>query len=299
VETPATVNVVEDEEIENVKVSAAKALKEIWRKTGCKCMKVNKGPRPSRVHSPLPHEYMASVPDTFDVRNISNLNFATPTHNQHIPQYCGSCWAQSTSSALADRINLARGRVWPEVTLSAQVLVNCVTGGGSQGCDGGDPGAANEYMASNGITDDTCANYQAKNLQCTDENICKTCSPDGGCSLISTPTKYFVDEHGEVAGEDKMMAEIAARGPIVCGMSVTEQFVDYNGGIFHDTTGATDIDHAISIAGWGEENGVKYWIGRNSWGTYWGEQGWFRIIRGINNLAIESNCYWATPKKTW
>lgn len=38
---------------------------------------------------------------------------------------------------------------------------------------------------------------------------------------------------------------------------------------------------------------------RNSWGTHWGESGLFRVIRGINNIGIESDCAWATPKDTW
>mmetsp|Transcript_48133 Transcript_48133/g.125183 ORF Transcript_48133/g.125183 Transcript_48133/m.125183 type:complete len:97 (+) Transcript_48133:1535-1825(+) len=96
-----------------------------------------------------------------------------------------------------------------------------------------------------------------------------------------------------------MMAEIAARGPIACGMAVTKDFENYSGGIFKDTTGVTTQMHEISIAGYGEENGVKYWIGRNSWGTYWGESGWFRIVRGVNNLGIEDACDWAVPKKNW
>ena len=84
-----------------------------------------------------------------------------------------------------------------------------------------------------------------------------------------------------------MMNEIYQRGPIVCGVAVTQKMKDYTGGIFKDKTNATKVDHAISVVGYGEENGVKYWLVRNSWGSYWGEQGFMRIIRGINNLNIE------------
>jgi len=47
------------------------------------------------------------------------------------------------------------------------------------------------------------------------------------------------------------------------------------------------------------KNANKYWIGRNSWGTYWGENGFFKLKRGTNNLMIESECAWAVPKKKW
>ena len=57
----------------------------------------------------------------------------------------------------------------------------------------------------------------------------------------------------------------------------------------------------MEITGWGEtEAGLKFWRIRNSWGVYWGEQGWFRLAKGIDNLGVESQeCSWATPKKTW
>ena len=67
-----------------------------------------------------------------------------------------------------------------------------------------------------------------------------------------------------------------------------------------DTTGAKGLDHDVEIVGWGETSaGEKYWHIRNSWGVYWGEQGWFRLARGIDNLGVESQeCSWATPTLT-
>lgn len=96
-----------------------------------------------------------------------------------------------------------------------------------------------------------------------------------------------------------MKQEIYQRGPIACGIAVTPALMNYTGGIFEDKTGEKDIDHEVSVVGWGVENGVKYWLVRNSWGSYWGEKGFFRIVRGVDNLAIESECAWATPKDTW
>lgn len=95
------------------------------------------------------------------------------------------------------------------------------------------------------------------------------------------------------------MQEIFQRGPIACGIAIPDLLETYTGGIFEDKTGEMHICHDISIVGFGVENGTKYWLVRNSWGTHWGENGFFRVIRGINNINIESDCSWATPTDTW
>ena len=97
-----------------------------------------------------------------------------------------------------------------------------------------------------------------------------------------------------------MMTEIYNRGPISCGVSVTDDLVAYTGGIFTDLTNASQVNHDISVVGYGEEAGQKFWVVRNSWGAYWGENGYFRLARGVNNIQIESGlCSWATPRDSW
>jgi cathepsin X len=80
-------------------------------------------------------------------------------------------------------------------------------------------------------------------------------------------------------------------GPITCAINANP-IGNYKGGIINTnpTTNLNDLDHEISIVGYGTENGVDYWLVRNSWGTAWGEQGFFRVERGHNYLGIELDC---------
>ena len=68
---------------------------------------------------------MEDLPSNFNWGNNKNINYLTMQRNQHIPQYCGSCWAFAATSALSDRIKIAREAVWPDINISPQVLISC------------------------------------------------------------------------------------------------------------------------------------------------------------------------------
>jgi len=267
------------------------------------------------VLSPRPHTVinMLELPDDFDWRNVNGKNYVSIARNQHIPKYCGACWAFASLSSVNDRIKIMRKDGWPEIVLSPQHMLAC---GDAGSCFGGNHFLAYRWLKEAGVTDETCAPYQAKDFttkevdrqgaeirrhHCTPMRQCKDCKHSGGCYAVQSPAKYSIAEYGRSVGEDEMKAEIKERGPIACGVAVTDSFVKhYKGGVFEDRTGDKQIRHVVSILGWGVSlDGKKYWVGRNSWGTYWGENGFFKIVRGKNNLMIESDCAWAIPKKTW
>ena len=76
-----------------------------------------------KVPTPRPHETMsvAELPSEHFWGNISGVNYLSQARNQHIPQYCGSCWAVGTASSLSDRIKIARKAQGPDVILAVQV----------------------------------------------------------------------------------------------------------------------------------------------------------------------------------
>ncbi|KHJ98760.1 papain family cysteine protease [Oesophagostomum dentatum] len=88
--------------------------------------------------------------------------------------------------------------------------------------------------------------------------------------------------------EEAIQKEIMTNGPVQAIFEAYEDFLYYSGGIYTNTAGLFLGVHSAKIIGWGVEDGTKYWIGANSMNTLWGEQGFFRIRRGVNECKIES-----------
>lgn len=202
------------------------------------------------------------------------------------------------------------GKVPVDRLLSVQALLDC--GMDSFGsCHGGDARFAHKWIHENGIVDSTCNPYLAASpswfseiLPCA-KSQCHQCDIKGNCFVVHNPKKVFVEEYGTFdSGKPRqervldMMAEIYFRGPIVVSMwAHSPEFENYKGGyILRDNTVYTTTTHSVSIVGWSEQNGIKYWIVRNSFGTQWGENGFFNVERGANTFNIEVQGAWATPK---
>jgi len=259
---------------------------------------------------PLPHEYMRDedLPQAFNWCNKDGVNYCTMSRNQHIPQYCGSCWAHGSVSALGDRIKIARGAKGIDINLAVQHILNC---GDVGSCHGGSVDGPYQWLhrisqTGTGIAYETenpylaCSSESSEGIcsagtwTCTAENVAKTCStfpPMGKCVGLKKYPNATISEYGSISGANSMMKEIHERGPISCGIDASP-ILQYTGGIA--TMEGESVDHVISVTGWGYDATLgRYWIVRNSWGEYWGEMGYIRVQFG--KLKVEDQCAWAVP----
>lgn len=219
------------------------------------------------------------LPKSLDYREQGLL---TEDLNQHIPQYCGSCWAHAAFSSIADRIKISTQGKMRDVIPSVQALINC---GNAGSCNGGDSNSANAYVFKNGIPDVTCQQYQAKNMECSNMTMCMDCNPSTGCAAVPDNKfqKITISEYGVARGDEEIMSEIFNRGPVAAYINANciENY-DIGKGVFmYDDCNARATNHAIQINGWGTtEDGVDYWLMRNSWGRYYADEGFFKVVRG-------------------
>jgi len=258
------------------------------------------------------YELNKEFPDVFDVRNVNGHNLTTRQLQQHIPVYCGGCWAFGATASLADRFKYMRKGAWPDIELSTQGLLNCGKTAGT--CEhGGSDALVYRYAKEFGFVDEGCLTNVGMSLPCTDITRCMNCDPPdaangwvhGKCYPNPKYNTYHVSAYGHLPVVEKnapsmihqMKSEIYARGPISCQVA-TNPMETYIGGIITAKPEESgEIDHVVSVSGWDidEETGIEYWIIRNSWGITWGENGWFRVQMHINSLYIESGCTYGIP----
>ncbi|KAK8805445.1 hypothetical protein WA158_002101 [Blastocystis sp. Blastoise] len=192
---------------------------------------------------------------------------------------CGSCWAFGTVGVLEGQYFLKYGEM---LDLSEQNLVDCSWYYGNNGCDGGEDFRAYDWMLKNGgiMTAADYGNYL---------------SVDGVCHY--EPEKATVKITGyklvEPYNEDAVMDALLNVGPLSIGINAgVRTFSFYDSGVYNDpdcTSALEDINHAVLLVGYGTEDGQDYWIVKNSWSTYWGEEGYVKIARKNNICGVTSS----------
>lgn len=289
-----------------------------------------------------------SLPADFTWANHEGVNYLNPQRNQHIPKYCGSCWAFASTNTLADRWNVAQRKADPNnafkpIELSVQNLISCGNDAVQCGtCEGGDDGAVYRYAHEKGIPHESCSNYMAQDTTCSDTVIgfdkdsnrearphCYNCDEKQRCWNIAQFKRLYADPAYTLYGEENLMNDILAHGPISCGIQATDKMEHGYGdhclqapkagrpialkgtscmtGTFREAQPETDsrINHVVSVVGWGtDDKGNRYWTMRNSWGTEWGDDGYMNIVRdsntgplGTGNNLLETQCGAAIPTK--
>jgi cathepsin L len=205
-----------------------------------------------------------------------DLGAVTPVKNQG---QCGSCWSFSTTGSL----EAAHFRLTNElVSLSEQQLVDCSGKYHNEGCNGGLMDNAFSYIKDNGGLDtEESYPYHARQEKChfNKKTIGSTCSG-------------FIDV---TSGDEQALRDaVAQAGPVSVAIDVTEgKFMLYKDGIFVDDTcsnGQDELNHGVLVVGYGTNSttdgkNMDYWIVKNSWGEGWGEKGYIRMARNLNNMC--------------
>jgi len=117
---------------------------------------------------------------------------------------------------------------------------------------------------------------------------------DGTCQTVASKGKIEVTSYQNVVAESipQLKAAIMQGPTSVTVEADTAPFQMYSSGILNDASCGTSLDHAIAAVGYGVENGVGFYIVRNSWGADWGEEGYLRMAEvkgdGICGIQMES-----------
>jgi C1A family cysteine protease len=196
--------------------------------------------------------------DTHDVSSIKNqLN-------------CGSCWAFSATGATESAWSIHHRKLY---NLSQQELVDCSGSYGNQGCDGGMMDNAFQYIIDNGLCTNSSYPYQANSGQCMNTT----------CHKVVHIKKYH-----DIKPNEHALARAVVKQPVSVAIQANLQsFQLYKSGIYSDPNCGDDLDHGVLVVGYGYDSSwdMKYWIVKNSWGSTWGDNGYIRIQKDINDSS--------------
>jgi len=183
---------------------------------------------------------------------------------------CGSCWAFCAVAAMEGAHFVKHSQL---VSLAESQLVDCDKT--DHGCNGGWPTTGIDYVISaGGIMSE--ADYPYKPVQ-------QTCKFDKTKVVAKMAKSITFDAKKPEAMQEAMMKY----GPLAVAVDA-KKYQSYSSGIMTGSgCNQGRPTHGVTAVGWGEENGTKYWIVRNSWGASWGEKGYVRMQRGVNACGVE------------
>jgi len=228
------------------------------------CSKTHDGLKPN---SGLNAVDLQSIPSSIDWRDQGAVTLVKDQGQ------CGSCWSFSTTGVLEGAWAVAGHGLQQ---LSEQQLVSCDNADDNDGCNGGWPYLAMDYVRDHGI--DTEASYPYTSAA----GYAAACQASSGTQAAIQVTSHIVVE----SDEDAMAAWVTKNGPLSISVdAMTQYWWPYTSGIM-STCCNTDVDHAVLIVGFGIEAGQKYWLIKNSWSDSWGEKGYLRLERGSNQCGI-------------
>lgn len=236
-----------------------------------------RGFRSSGVYNggqPFPYENMGfadDLPDQYDWRLYGAV---TPVKDQSV---CGSCWSFGTVGAVEGAYFLKNGRNL--VRLSQQALIDCTWGYGNNGCDGGEDFRAYKWIQEVGGIP-------------TEEEYGPYLGQDGYCHVNNVTTVAPITGYVNVTTNNPTALKIALlkHGPISVAIDASQKsFSFYSHGVYYEQNCKNkldDLDHAVLAVGYGVMNGEAYWLIKNSWSTYWGNDGYVLMSARDNNCGV-------------